>query len=154
MQEILITSDTMMLAFGAHCAKHFDSRCQVHLHGDLGAGKTTWVRGVIQSLGYQKPVVSPTYPLIVGYDIGEHSIAHLDLYRLTDEDDYLDSGLADEVADTDWVFIEWPQRALKALPSASAELTFSHADSYHKVSMSDLTAQALHLNKFEPANRQ
>ncbi len=87
-------------------------RCLIGLRGELGAGKTTFVRALLRGLGYEARVPSPTYTLLEQYAIGELVIVHLDLYRLASETELENLGLRDwlETAAT-WVLIEWPDRA-------------------------------------------
>ncbi len=92
----------------------------VGLSGELGAGKTTWVRAMLAGLGYTGRVPSPTYTLLEHYDTGALSVVHVDLYRLggrghtaADADAEIESlGLRDWLAtDRCWVLVEWPERA-------------------------------------------
>ena len=84
----------------------------IGLRGDLGAGKTTFVRALLRGLGYQARVPSPTYTLLEHYAVGELVVVHLDLYRLASEAELENLGLRDwlETSAT-WVLIEWPDRA-------------------------------------------
>lgn len=92
----------------------------VGLSGDLGAGKTTWVRAMLTGLGHGGRVPSPTYTLLEHYDTGGLSVVHVDLYRLggrghaaADADAEIESlGLRDWLAtDRCWVLVEWPERS-------------------------------------------
>jgi tRNA threonylcarbamoyladenosine biosynthesis protein TsaE len=92
----------------------------VGLSGELGAGKTTWVRAMLAGLGYSGRVPSPTYTLLEHYDTGALDVVHVDLYRLggrghhaADADAEIESlGLRDWLAtDRCWVLVEWPERA-------------------------------------------
>ena len=84
----------------------------VGLRGELGAGKTTWVRAVLRGLGYAARVPSPTYTLLEHYRVDELVVVHLDLYRLTSEAELENLGLRDWLAHAvTWVLIEWPDRA-------------------------------------------
>ncbi len=89
----------------------------VGLAGELGAGKTTLVRGLLRELGYTGYVRSPTYTLVESYELGAWRVFHLDLYRLghAEELDYL--GLRDFLTDHVLCVIEWPERAAEALPA-------------------------------------
>jgi tRNA threonylcarbamoyladenosine biosynthesis protein TsaE len=84
----------------------------IGLRGELGAGKTTFVRALLRGLGYEQRVPSPTYTLLEHYAVGELVVVHLDLYRLASEAELENLGLRDwlEKAAT-WVLIEWPDRA-------------------------------------------
>jgi tRNA threonylcarbamoyladenosine biosynthesis protein TsaE len=89
-----------------------DGPLLVALRGDLGSGKTTWVRAALRGVGYAGRVPSPTYTLLEQYRVANRTIVHLDLYRLSGEDDLENLGLRDWLADPHtWVLIEWPERA-------------------------------------------
>lgn len=83
----------------------------VLVRGELGAGKTTFVRGAARALGVSEPVTSPTFVVGHLYDAPAARIAHLDLYRLAGLDDE-DPGLLDPYFGSDTItFVEWPERA-------------------------------------------
>ena len=89
---------------------------QIWLVGELGAGKTTLVRGALQGLGYTGRVKSPTYPLVETYQSGAVSVAHFDLYRLESESAFTEAGFDDMFAGSGIRFVEWPDRATQRLP--------------------------------------
>lgn len=83
----------------------------VGLSGDLGTGKTTWVRAMLSGLGYEGRVPSPTFTLLEEYEIGPLTLVHLDLYRLADAGEVEYLGLRDRLAlPAVWLMIEWPER--------------------------------------------
>ena len=86
----------------------------VLVSGDLGTGKTTFVRGACRALGVKVPVTSPTFTIARRYEDGRVPVSHLDLFRLADEEpDLLDEELGpDRVA-----FVEWPEVAGDGLPA-------------------------------------
>ncbi len=98
----------------------------VALQGELGAGKTSWVRAMLQGSGYPGRVVSPTYTLLEPYTVGEFTILHLDLYRLSDPGELEFLGLEDMVAPLTIICAEWPERGEGVLPSPDLELRFSY----------------------------
>lgn len=99
----------------------------IHLQGDLGAGKTTFARALLQALGVGERVKSPTYSLIESYPLAGNSAHHLDLYRLADPEEVEWLGLPD-LADPDaLILIEWPQRGGQRIPPADLRIELSHA---------------------------
>ena len=91
-------------------AKHWP--LLIGLRGELGAGKTTFVRALLRGLGYAARVPSPTYTLLEHYAVGELVVVHLDLYRLASEAELENLGLRDWLEKpATWVLIEWPDRA-------------------------------------------
>lgn len=100
----------------------------VYLYGELGAGKTTLVRGWLRQLGMTGFVKSPTYTLAETYETKEADVLHLDLYRIKDPHELEFIGITDLLADADLVFFEWPEKGRDYLPTADAiiRLDFSN----------------------------
>ncbi len=95
----------------------------VYLIGELGAGKTTLARGVLQALGHSGVVKSPTYTLLEPYRIGAQDAFHFDLYRVNDPEELSFIGF-DEIIDGPGLkLIEWPERATGWLPEPTVEVT-------------------------------
>lgn len=102
-----------------------ESRCLVFLHGQLGAGKTTLVRGILRALGHAGAVKSPTYTLLEPYEIGNTTIYHFDLYRIGASEE-LDFIGMDELIDADAIsFVEWPERGSGRLPNPDVDIYLS-----------------------------
>ena len=104
-----------------------DAPVCVFLEGELGAGKTTLASGVLAAVGVAGPARSPTYTLIEPYEIGDHQLYHIDLYRLTHPDEIEPLGLRDLLAPGALLLIEWPSRALERLPSPDLTLSIEYA---------------------------
>lgn len=99
----------------------------VYLHGDLGAGKTTLVRGFIHALGYEGKVRSPTYTLVEPYACKPCTVFHLDLYRLADAEELEWLGLRDMLDESSLLLIEWPERGEDLLPAADLTITIEYS---------------------------
>jgi tRNA threonylcarbamoyladenosine biosynthesis protein TsaE len=109
--EFNLPEEQDMLALGARLASVLSPPLTLHLHGNLGAGKTTLVRGILTGLGHTGRVKSPTYTLVENYRIGEGMYYHFDLYRLGDPEELEAIGFRDYLDTNAVCFIEWPERA-------------------------------------------
>jgi len=110
-----------------------DRSLRIFLRGDLGAGKTTFVRGMLQALGETRTIKSPTYSVLETYERDPWHVVHLDLYRLSDPRDLGPLGLADhDYARALWL-IEWPERGERALPQPDLEIFLDGAPSGHSL---------------------
>lgn len=114
-------------ALGRALAGSLPARAVVYLDGDLGAGKTTLARALLQALGVRGAVRSPTYTLIERYPIEAGEAAHLDLYRIADPEELLYLGLDDLAASARLWLVEWAERGRGALPAADLRLGLSVA---------------------------
>jgi tRNA threonylcarbamoyladenosine biosynthesis protein TsaE len=98
----------------------------VTLQGDLGAGKTTFARGVLHGLGFEGDVASPTFPIVQPYEGADMRLAlwHVDLYRIADPEELVELGL-EEARDHAALVIEWPERLGPALRADSLQLSLA-----------------------------
>ncbi len=97
----------------------------IYLSGDLGMGKTTLARFLLQALGYQGRVKSPTYGLLEQYDLGDLQVLHLDLYRLLDAEELEYLGLRDLHDQQSLLLAEWPDKGKGALPLPDLQISLS-----------------------------
>ena len=112
-------------AIAAELARRLAPGDIVLVSGDLGAGKTTFVRGACRALGVRGPVTSPTFTIGRRYD-GDVPVSHLDLYRLGDLADEDPGLLADYLGPDRVAFVEWPQAAGDALGPVAARVRLEH----------------------------
>jgi len=118
--SLINEKDTLML--GKDISSCLTKGLLIFLKGELGAGKTTLVRGIILALGYNGAVKSPTYSLIEQYEFNELSLNHFDLYRFTSSSEWFSSGFQDNINNCDVTLIEWPEIATEILPKPDLEI--------------------------------
>lgn len=110
------------------------------LTGELGTGKTTFVRGFLGALGVTDLVRSPTYTLLEEYDAGSLRVAHLDLYRLRSPAEIDELGIPDLLEGNRVLLIEWPERGAEALPPIDLTIALEFADSGRRIRFRPHTA--------------
>lgn len=117
-----LPDESATLALGARLAQVLKPGWVVYLRGDLGAGKTTLVRGILRALGFTGRVKSPTYTLLESYDLSKFTLQHYDLYRMIDPREWLDAGFRDDCKATTLCLVEWPEKAGGLLPKPDMEI--------------------------------
>ncbi len=118
-------SETLCLA--ESMASHLFPGMNLYLKGELGSGKTTFVRGALRGLGYQDKVKSPTYTLVEPYSLEKFTIYHFDLYRFKDETEWDDAGFREYFNNTSICLVEWPEKVGHILPKPDISIELSHA---------------------------
>lgn len=114
------------LKLGADLARAIRPGLIVYLRGDLGAGKTTLVRGLLRALGFHGHVKSPTFNLVELYEISGLHFSHFDFYRLRDPLEWKDAGFEEHFTVGRVCLIEWPENAGR-LPGADIAILLRHA---------------------------
>jgi tRNA threonylcarbamoyladenosine biosynthesis protein TsaE len=118
--------EAQLVALAARLAPAVRDGGVIHLAGELGAGKTTFARALLQALGVGERIKSPTYSLVESYRVGDLDIHHLDLYRIADAGELEWLGLGDLWGTHSLVLIEWPERASGTLPPPDLALELQH----------------------------
>ncbi len=94
----------------------------ISLHGDLGAGKTTWVRHLLRALGVEGRIKSPTYAVVEPYTVQAGDVWHFDFYRFSDPREWEDAGFRDIFASPGLKLCEWPDNAAGVMPTPDLDL--------------------------------
>jgi tRNA threonylcarbamoyladenosine biosynthesis protein TsaE len=125
---------------GARVAARTRPGTVIGLRGDLGAGKTTWVRGFLRALGHFGTVKSPTYTLVEPYDLAAPCpVFHFDLYRLEDPGELEGIGIRDYVDGSGVCLIEWPERGGARTPPIDLDIVITLAADARRVELNPLT---------------
>ena len=123
--RVKLSSETEQVRFGQMLANLLPRSVVVFLEGDLGAGKTTLVRGVLRGLGWQGNVKSPTYTIVEPYELDGVNLYHFDLYRLAAPEELEYLGLR-EMLGQGMLFFEWPERGTGFLPQPDCMIRIRH----------------------------
>jgi tRNA threonylcarbamoyladenosine biosynthesis protein TsaE len=144
-------------ALGAALARALSPGLTIHLHGDLGAGKTALTRSLLHAAGHVGTVKSPTYTLSEPYRIvlGERAVnvIHFDLYRMGSPEEFLDAGFREDFNGDNICIVEWPEKADRVLPPPDINLYLSVAGNGRDVELQASTAlgnSCLQSLKFTP----
>jgi tRNA threonylcarbamoyladenosine biosynthesis protein TsaE len=130
---LTLEGESETIALGAIIASALHGGELIYLQGELGAGKTTFVRGLLNALGHSGNVKSPTYTLVEPYSIAGKDIYHFDLYRINDPEELEAMGIRDYCDGKAICLFEWPEQGADVLPEADITLLLSHISSGREV---------------------
>lgn len=136
-RHVVTEADTERL--GMVLAPRLHAGLVLFLHGELGAGKTTLVRGILRGLGYIGAVKSPTYTLVEPYRLGELTIYHFDLYRLRDPEELEFLGIRDYLAGNGVCLVEWAERGAGVLPAPDVDIVIESQETGRMVRFTSCT---------------
>jgi tRNA threonylcarbamoyladenosine biosynthesis protein TsaE len=119
-------TQTELEAAGEQVGRGLQPGDLVTFEGDLGAGKTTFIKAVARGLGVTRPATSPTYALVHRYQGARGPVFHLDCFRLRNADEAADLDWEGLLAEGDAILVEWPERAGGWIPQPARRFRLSH----------------------------
>jgi tRNA threonylcarbamoyladenosine biosynthesis protein TsaE len=121
-----LNDEAATLALGAALARVLQPGLSLHLHGELGAGKTSLTRSLLHAAGFDGRVKSPTYTLVEPYTIQLHDraveVLHFDLYRMISPEEFIEAGFREHFGSTSICIVEWPEQAGALLPTPDIDV--------------------------------
>jgi tRNA threonylcarbamoyladenosine biosynthesis protein TsaE len=147
-QALRVATADAMEAHGAQLARARPLCGVVYLQGELGAGKTTFARGVLRALGIAGALRSPTYTLVEPYSFDGRTVLHFDLYRLVDGQELELIGARDCFAEAAFSMVEWPERGAGFIPPADLRLCIEYAGEQRRLIYDCCTRQGVQLSRY------
>jgi tRNA threonylcarbamoyladenosine biosynthesis protein TsaE len=137
--KYIAKNESETVSIGRNIANMLNAGDILCLYGDLGAGKTTLVKGVARGLGIKKQITSPTFALMNIYPIKPAKLVHVDTYRLKDEQELVDIGIEDYLGASDAIcIIEWPEKMKKLLKKKKTlKIEIEHLRNGRRITVSD-----------------
>jgi len=141
MNAVEVADEGRMQALGAAFQRACADGGRFYLEGELGAGKTTFVRGFVQGAGHDGAVRSPTFTLVESYRVGGRDLHHFDLFRLGDPEELEFMGIRDYFSPASVCLVEWPGRGAGVLPPPDIRLTIAYRPAGRRIQWEADTAR-------------
>ncbi|MDK4574278.1 tRNA (adenosine(37)-N6)-threonylcarbamoyltransferase complex ATPase subunit type 1 TsaE [Kingella kingae] len=135
-----LADESETLALGTSWASSLHAPLVVYLQGDLGAGKTTFTRGLLHGMGHDGAVKSPTYAIVESYPLAQQTVHHFDLYRFATPDEWEDAGLDDLIANS-ICLIEWAEQGGDYVPAPDLLIQLTHQENGRLCTIKAVSAQ-------------
>ena len=113
------------IQLGEHFATFVEKGDVFSFVGELASGKTTFIKGILKGLNFDKPVTSPTFTLVNEYD-AKFPVIHIDCYREDEQERWIKLGINDYMDEENVVIIEWADKMKSLLPVNTIQIQFSH----------------------------
>ena len=113
------------IQLGEHFATFLEKGDVFSFVGELASGKTTFIKGILKGLNFDKPVTSPTFTLVNEYD-AKFPVIHIDCYREDEQQRWIKLGINDYMDEENVVIIEWADKMKSLLPVNTIQIQFSH----------------------------
>ncbi len=136
--KYFLADEQATLAFAKRLAGILPPKAVIYLNGELGAGKTTLVRGILLASGHQGNTKSPTYTLVEPYQTSSRKFYHFDLYRLGDPEELEYMGIRDYFDEQVICFIEWPEKGVGYIPEPDLVINLSYEGEARSITLSPL----------------
>ena len=132
MQEYFSDSEQNTKEIAKKLAFHLGKGSFLAVYGDLGVGKTAFVKGLAEGIGVSENIVSPTFTILRAYESGKLPLYHLDVYRIADEDELFEIGF-DDYAEGDGICVcEWANLIPDALPEKRLDITIERISDHER----------------------
>jgi len=141
--ESHLSDEVATVNMGNRIADIIEQGAVIYLHGDLGAGKTTFTRGVVQGFGHTGKVKSPTYTLVEPYELERANVYHFDLYRLGDPEELEYMGIRDYFSAEAICVVEWPEKGGEFIPVPDLNITLSYVGDERKIVISSASERGM-----------